>query len=758
MQFEAEQQLTVALRHHQQGDLEAAEKCYRQVIRMDPRNPDALYLLGSLLVQRERYAEAKTLLTQAVSLGPSNAMAHNNLGSVLQHMGNHEEALMCYERALELQPTYANALNNVGYLAFLAGDIEKAQDCYRRVLEMEPDHLDASLNLGALLLDTDATDEAITHFEQLACVHPHNFSVQYHLGLAYQTNKQHEEALVAYAQALELNPLHAMAHNNRGVILHQLRRFDQAIQEFQQAIQIDNECIDAYNNLGNALSVTGRPHDALKCLQHVIARHPNNWQAWQYKSSVEATVGKLDEAAKSIETAAQLSPDEPVVCYKLGIAYALQGRVGEAIANYRKAVRLKPEFLEAHSSLLLTLHYDPACDERTLMAEHLQWAQQHTANVPRFKDHPNDRASERKLRIGYVSPDFRGHSVAYFIEPILANHDPNTVETFCYAQVPDPDSTTARLRQFSHHWRDISDLSDAKLAEQVRADGIDILVDLAGHTAHHRLLMFARKPAPIQITYLGYPNTTGLKAVDYRFTDTWADPLGQDIYYREALVRLPLGFLCYAPPRDAPSVCPLPAAKNGYTTYGSFNTLAKINTEVVACWAKILASDPDARLLLKNKSFQNNRARDRYSVLFEQHGVDPKRVEMMGWTSSSQDHLSHYQRIDIALDTFPYNGATTTCEALWMGVPVITLVGDRHAGRVGLSLLSQLGLERFATETTQSYVQEAVRLSADFDELAELRAQARARMNDSPLRQGREFTNQLEQTYRQLWCDWCSGL
>jgi predicted O-linked N-acetylglucosamine transferase (SPINDLY family) len=347
--------------------------------------------------------------------------------------------------------------------------------------------------------------------------------------------------------------------------------------------------------------------------------------------------------------------------------------------------------------------------------------------------------------------------VAYFIEPILAHHDPDRFEIYCYAQVGRGDVMTERLQALAGHWRRTLGMSDAELAAQVRADGIDILVDLAGHTANSRLTAFTSRPAPVQIGYLGYPNTICSPAIAYRLTDAWADPPGQEQFHCEELIRLPRGFLCYAPSPDAPAVTPPPSLTNGHITFGSFNNLAKINTGVVALWARLLQAEPTARLVIKNGSLRDPATRERYHALFQQHGIARARVDLAAWTPAMRDHLAAHAGIDIGLDTFPYNGTTTTCEALWMGVPVVALAGDRHASRVGVSLLTRLGLTELIAETLEHYIRVAQYLSANPARLSELRHGLRARIQASTLCDGAAFTRELEDTYRELWRRWCEN-
>jgi predicted O-linked N-acetylglucosamine transferase (SPINDLY family) len=370
-----------------------------------------------------------------------------------------------------------------------------------------------------------------------------------------------------------------------------------------------------------------------------------------------------------------------------------------------------------------------------------------------FRNQPDP---ERRLKIGYVSPDFRTHSVAYFFEGLLRWHDNKVVETFCYALTPHKDETTERLQQQASVWRDVSTLDDAALVKQARADGIDILVDLAGHTARNRLTVFAARAAPVQMTYLGYPSTTGLSRMDYRLTDERADPPGEEAFHSERLVRLPGCFLCYQPPLRSPSVAGAPMVHNGYITFGSFNNLAKINANVVALWSEILQAVPGSRLLIKNPSLTDGVTAERYRAMFDTHGISSDRTELLGLVPDPQAHLDTYRRIDIALDTFPYNGTTTTCEALYMGVPVITLAGQAHAGRVGLSILGNLGLDELIARSPDDYVSCAASLATNQERICDLRNTLRERLLTSAICDADSFARKVEQAFRQIWHDWCS--
>ena len=367
------------------------------------------------------------------------------------------------------------------------------------------------------------------------------------------------------------------------------------------------------------------------------------------------------------------------------------------------------------------------------------------------------RNPDRTLRIGYLSADLYEHSVTFFFEPVLSSHDTACFETICYSSSAHTDAVTGRLRASASRWRDISLMNPMKIAETIREDGIDILVDLSGHTAGNSLPVFALRPAPVQVTWLGYPNTTGLAAMDYRITDEYADPAGEDAFYTETLLRLSGCFLCYRPPADAPVVTPLPAGDSGQVTYGSFNNMAKITDKVVALWARVLQATPGSRLILKNQSLTDPETREYLHGQFTQHGIDTARIVMHGRMPSTADHLALYGQIDIALDTFPYNGTTTTCEAMWMGVPTMVLAGNRHAGRVGVELLHAADMSDWIADSPDEYVRKSTAFASDRAGLAEFRANLREKLRTSILLNATAFTGKLEDACRNVWKKWCEA-
>ena len=513
----------------------------------------------------------------------------------------------------------------------------------------------------------------------------------------------------------------------------------------------------AFNELCSILMALGRNKEALDFIEQALARHPDHLKLAAQRGVILERLRRYGEAIDVYERVLLRDPNLVLVISNLAGLLNLQGRHDEAVDLYRRSLVTEPN-RAIHSNLLLAMNYSGRYDQGALFAEHKRWAALHAPTPSIVEPFTNARDLNRRLRVGYVSPDFNTHPVAFFIGAVIANHDRNAVEVVCYSSTFAQDKITSALRGMNVVWRDIAALDDASAARLIRDDGIDIAVDLSGHTAGNRLLTLARRPAPIEATYLGYPNTTGMGAIDYRFTDAWADPPGEsDRTHSEILIRLPGGFLAYTPPANMPPVRELPAPANGRVTFGSFNNLAKISPETIDLWSLVLAAVPDAQLMIKSRSFADAALRERFCRLFEARGVSDDHLLLLSEPVGPVDHYDTFNRIDIALDTVPYNGTTTTCEALWMGVPVVALAGDRHASRVGVSILNAAGLPELVASTSDAYIAIAQGLASDLGSLAALRASLRGRLASSALLDARRLTHALEAAYRSAWRSWCNG-
>jgi protein O-GlcNAc transferase len=637
------------------------------------------------------------------------------------------------------------------------GSLEQAEALCRKILTKKPKHADAFNLLGLISYERRNFDAAIAHIKTALQYDPFNSYYYNNLGTAYKAKKELNEALIYYRRAVQLNPAFAEAYNNLGSLLQWKRELDEAMACYRKALQLSPKYADAYFNLGTAFRVKGQPDEAIRYYLKALQLNPNLVEAHNNLGALFKERGELHEALIYFKKVLELRPQFVEAFNNIGSILGDQGKMVDAEKYYRQALHLNPDFAVCHSNLLLTMNYSSRYDTRAIYLEHLSFAKRFAEPLSSgILPHTNDRTSQRPLKIGYVSPDFRRHPVGYFIKPILTSHDREQFEVFCYSDVISPDEITKLIQAYSFHWRDIVGMTDEQAAALVRSDKIDILVDLAGHTSCNRMLLFARKPAPVQASWLGYPNTTGLPTMDYRIVDNYTDPPGMtDPFYTEKLMRMSETFLCYHPEKDSPEVGPLPALRSGHVTLGSFNIISKVSPEAISVWSHILREIPNSRLLLKAKSLFDKGTRQYLADLFKQQGITEDRLALMSYTESYNEHLGTYNKIDVGLDTFPYNGTATTCEAAWMGVPVVTLAGERHASRVGLSLLSNIGIPDLAATTEDEYIDKAVKLAVDFRKLQSLREKLRLMMLQSPLTNAGRFTANLEDCYRAMWQAYC---
>ena len=693
------------------GQPEAAEARLREI------ELDALYS------SPDRHPELESVAGQMVRAWPEYALGWRALGIVLALQQRFDEAVPALERALKELPDDPQTHNTLGVALEALGKLVQAEASFRRAIELKPDFHEAHTNLGNLLAGLSRSSEAE------AC----------------------------YRRAIELHPGYADAHNGLGALLHVLGRAVEAEESCGKAAVLNPEFHDAHFNLGLALEALGRLHEAEASFRRAIELKPDDYRAHTNLGNVLQALRRLSEAEAAYRCALELDPDAPATHSNLGSALRELGRAEEAESSFRRAVELEPDFHAAHSNLLFTLNCTALLSRAELFEEHRTWALRHESPLATHrKAHRNSRDPDRRLRIGYVSPDFRRHSVACFIEPVLAAHDRAGFEVYCYSNVATPDGMTQSLMGLADSARNIAAINDIDAAELVRSDGIDILVDLAGHTSRGRLGLFGLKPAPVQVNYLGYPNTSGIDAMDWRLTDVHADPPGDgNEFHSERLARLPETFLCFRPPEEAPEVQAPPHLKKGHLTFGSFNVLSKITREVIAVWAALLHRVPLSRLLLKATGLSDSRAQGRLLDEFAHHGVGQERLALLPMDSDFGTHLSRYHEVDIGLDPFPYNGTTTTLEALWMGVPVITIAGDRHSARVGASILVNVGHEELIAGNVDEYQALAADLGSDSGRLTRLRGVMRKHVAASPVRKEAGFTRTLENEYRKMWRTWC---
>lgn len=638
-----------------------------------------------------------------------------------------------------------------------SGRLSEAEAAYRLILRAQPAHPDALHLLGVLHYQHGRSDAAAELIGKAVALAPGVPSYHSNLGLALMGLGRAEEAVGHYRRALAVRPDDPVYHSNLGMALRALGQPEEAIASYERALALGLNSAEVHSNLGNALCEAGRKVAAEESCRRALALNPNLPEAHNNLGNALRDQGQFTAAEAHYRRAVELKPAYADAHCSLGGVLWVQGRLPEAVAGYRRALELGPGSPAAHSNLLLALQYHPGCTRSDLFTEACAWGERYAAPLAgEARPHPNAPDPERRLRVGYVSPDLRRHPVGYFLEPLLAHHDGRAVEVFCYSTNSVEDELTARLRRGANHWRSLFGVDDAAAAERVREDRIDILVDLSGHTGGNRLLLFARKPAPVQVTWLGYPDTTGVPAIDCLLGDWHICPEGDDRFYTERVVRLPHSYLCCSPPEGAPDVAPPPALSRGCVTFGCLNNLSKVTEEVIALWGEILRAVPDSRLFLKTAALDDPGVRQRVAGLFASQGIESGRLEMAGKTSRSE-HLAAYHQVDIGLDPFPFNGGTTTMEALWMGVPVVTLAGDRYVSRVGASQLRVAGLEELVAGTPEEYAAIATALAGRVGRLAELRAGLRDRLLASPLCDASRYARGVEAAYREMWARWCRG-
>jgi protein O-GlcNAc transferase len=732
------------------GKLEEAVVSCQKAIAIQPDYAQAHSNLGNALKEQGKFSEASLSYQKAIAIKPDYIEAHYNLGNVYQEQAKFDEAVASYKTAISLNPGFAQAHGNLGNALKAQGKLDEAVVSYQKAIANQPDYAEVYSNLGNTFSEQGKFDDAVSHFQKAITIQPDYAEAYSNLGNTLQLQGKLDEGVLIFKKAISINPSFVQAYSNLGNILQMQGKLDEAVASYQKAISIESGYVDAYSNLGNALQLQGKLEDAVVSYQKAISLKPDYSGAYNNLGNATQELGRLGEATASFQKAITSNPKYSDAYNNLGNALKEQGKLMEGIASFKKAIAINPNFADAHSNMLFCMNYGNY-DPKALFDEHKLWSDKHAAHLP-ISVNTKRSKNDKKLRIGFVSADFRQHSVSFFLEALFKSYNREKLEFFCYSNSHKEDTVTANLKNMVDGWQKIVGCDDNVVVEMIKGDEIDILVDLSGHTQNHRLKVFAMKPAPIQVTWLGYPNTTGLTSIDYRFTDAIADPPGiSDQLHSEKLIRLEDGFLNYQLAGNTPDVARLPLQSNGYCTFGSFNNLAKVTPDVVKIWSQILIALPNSRLLIKNKSLSCPEVRQRYTELFVKESVDAQRLILLPTTKTFFDHLSTYNKVDLSLDSFPYNGTTTTCESMWMGVPSIVLRGDSHGSRVGASILTQVGLNEFIAKSQDDYVAKAVSLAKDTPKLETLRSTMRDRMQNSPLCDAKGFSGKLEKAFINMW-------
>lgn len=750
MTIEQAHALAVQMQHA--GRLSEAEGLCRQILAADRRHLPSIQLLAFLTFRAGRSDEAIALLKQGIAIDPSQIDSYINLGVIHSSLRQFDAAISAYRQAIALRPDIAPLHFNLANALKQQNQFDAAIAEYRAAIELQPDFVQAQANLGNTLRELGRLDEAMAIVNQICETQPALPNAHNDLGNVLREMKQIDAAIASYERALSLDPNYADAACNLANALKSKGESDRAINAYRRALKLSPNDADTHLNFGSALMDAGQFHEAIAEFHYAISLRPNFPEAYLNLATALHGAGRVDEALSACRQAIALAPSAPALA-NLAKLMSETGDVEQAIDLLRQAISLKDE-PTISGNLLYTLHLSMD-DPQKILEAHLDWARRHANPLtPSQPTYPNIPDPDRRLRIGYVSPDFRNHSVGRFMLPLLADHDRQHFEISCYSGVARPDAMTERLQSFGDIWRSTVGISDDELARQIRDDGIDILIDLSLFTAGTRITAFASKPAPVQVTYLAYCSTSGMAAMDYRLTDPYLDPPGteRDALYSESSYRLPRDYWCYQAPEEAPEVGPLPAEINRFITFGCLNNFAKVTPAMIECCCKLLLSINDSRLLLH--SFEGSH-RDRVRKQLEQLGVDPSRIDFIA-RLPMREYFEQYNKIDVALDTFPFAGGTTTCDALWMGVPVVSLAGRTAVSRAGLSILSNLGAPEWVADDPEQYIAIASGLASDIPRLAELRRTLRQRMLDSPLMDAAAFARDVEWAFRQMWRQWCA--
>lgn len=670
----------------------------------------------------------------------------------------------------QIQRLLADALSH-----HQGGRLAAADTIYRQVIRNAPGNFDALHLAGVVALQQNHPADAIPFLRSALRINPRHGVCAMRLAIGLNATGKFEEAERHLRTALQLEPKLGEAWFHLAMVLRSLGKTTESLEAAAKSVQLKPEFAEAHDLLGSITVLlkgyaAGEPH-----FRAAVRLAPKYALAWCNLGLTLNQLGKLREAAEALTRAIDCDPKLARAHAGLGVVWERHYRLADAITCYRNAIAVDPKLPDAWSCMLLGMHYLPDVSRESLWREHqaygrvfvaedksqrFQQASPATGNAPAApcsgsRSLPVAKWPDRPLKIGFLSPDFRAHSVAYFLEPLLAHLDRSRFRIELYYDYNIDDWMTERLRSLADGWHPVAGMLSDTLAKMIADDKLDVIVELSGHTGYNRLPIFARRLAPVQVTYLGYPNTTGLPTIDFRLTDEIADPEGEaDAFNAERLVRFSSTAWCYSPPKQAPDVAEPPSVARGIApTFGCFNNVAKINEPTLVRWASILQRIPGARLLLKGHGLGETELQETLLARLANAGFSQGSVVLLERTKTLAEHLSLYAQVDVALDTFPYNGTTTTCEALWMGVPVISLAGDRHSSRVGLSLLSAAGHRELVADSWDEYCDRAARLAVDAPELVRLRGALRGALHRSQLLDHASQAARFGEALLRMWLD-----
>ena len=739
---DAEAQNNLGVMLQELGRFEEAETSFTEAVSLSPDYALAHYNLGNTLKEMSRLEEAMASYTRAIAIEPNYTEAHNNMGHTLQELGKFEESEASLRRAILLKPGYAEAYYNLGNTLKGLGRSDESEASYNQAILFKPDYAEAFDNLGNTLRELGRLDEAEASHRKAIALQPDLAEAYSNLGVTLQNLGRLDEAEASYSQALALKPDLSEIHFNLGNALRELGSFDEATASYNQAILLKPDYAEAYSNLGLAQRELGRSDEATVSYKQAIMLKPNYAEAHNNLGITLTDLGRFDKAESGFGQAIEFNPDFAEAHSNLGNTLRELGRLDDAEASYRKAIALKPDYAAARSNLLFlnsSMKFDEPCYRKELQGFADIVAERVSAPYSAW---PCSK-SRTELRVGFVSGDFRQHPVGYFLEGLLVQLQSSSIELYAYPTNNTFGGMTERLKALFHSWTPLSGKSDKDAAKTIHDDGVHILIDLSGHTANNRLPVFGWKPAPIQITWLGYFASTGLPEVDFILGDPFVTPKSEAHHFTEKIWQLPESYLCFPPPSSTSLVGRLPALQNGSLTFGCFNNLSKMTDEVVSVRAEILRAVPNSKLFLKDKRLDFQSGRDQILSRFAAHGIFSDRLSLEG-SSSREEYLECYHRVDIALSPFPYGGGTTSVEGLWMGVPVITRRGSYFLSHLGESIAYNTNLSDWIANDNEDYIAKAVKYSSDLNTLAELRQGLREKLLETPLYDLPRFAENFE--------------
>jgi protein O-GlcNAc transferase len=752
----AERLLEEGMALEQQDQPDEALRRYDSAIELIPELARAHFNRGTILLDRGDAQEALMAFTQAVRHKPDSAGAHFNLGAAHAQLDQHDAAVLAYRQALALKPEFAQALMALGAVMEEQGRQEDAIAYFHRALDIQPDYAEAQDKLISLLKRLERFDDLAAAYLRMLEMDPHNADWLNNLGATQRNQELFGEAAISFRRAVASNPEDALAHNNLGATLRTLGHLTDAVESYRRALEIRPDFIEAHHNLGNLLADLGQTDSALASYRQALKINPDFAESLTAMGAVFQTQGRFDEAVECHQQALAIKPDYAQAHRNLGNTLQDLGQLESSLASTRRALEIKPDFSEAYNSLLFVHNYLADQPVAYLLAEAKRFGDMISRRARPEPTWANKRDPHRRLRVGLVSGDFCNHPVGYFLDGVVATlaADNPSLELVAYPTRTCDDELSQRIKASCSGWHPVLGLSDKHVAGQIRNDGIDILIDISGHTAHNRLPVFAWKPAPVQLSWLGYFATTGVPAMDYLLADPWTLPASEENSFTEKIWRLPETRLCFTPPRADVAVSALPALSNGHVTFGCFNNLTKMNDAVVALWARILHAVPASRLFLKARQVKEASAQREVINRFAAHGIEAGRLTLEDYVPR-ENYLAAYQRVDIALDPFPYPGGTTTVEALWMGIPVLTLAGERFLSRQGVGLLMNAGLADWVATDPDDYLARAVAHAGDLQKLSRLREGLRSQVLSSPIFDAPRFARHFETALRGMWQVWC---